>query len=102
MAVAYVYFNGIGLSGPRDLFQRSRTGGDSLPPPPLGLLPAGATLAGRELHPLKIIAFHGARQVLLDQDSGPFYLWRQKAGVNFTNPRTLTWDSESGAYELAP
>src|ERR1700730_739380 len=28
-----------------------------LPPPPLRLLPAGATVAGWELHPLKIDAF---------------------------------------------
>jgi hypothetical protein len=28
----------------------------------------GYTLAGRELHPLKIIAFHGARQASLDHD----------------------------------
>ena len=33
----------------------------SLPPPPLRLLPAGATLAGRELHPLRTDTYHGAR-----------------------------------------
>ena len=40
---------------------------DSLPPPPLRLLPAGATLAGRELHPLKIAAF--SRRT---SEGGPF------------------------------
>jgi hypothetical protein len=38
----------------------SEASAGSLPPLPLRLLPAGATVAGWELHPLKIDAFHGA------------------------------------------
>src|SRR5579859_3467608 len=34
----------------------------SLPSPPLRLLPAGATVAGWDLHPLKNHAFHGAQR----------------------------------------
>lgn len=35
----------------------SKASANSLPPSPLRLLPVGATLTGRELHPLKIAAF---------------------------------------------
>ena len=38
----------------------------------LRLLPAGAMLAGRELYPLKITAFHGGHQVSLVHDGFPF------------------------------
>jgi hypothetical protein len=42
---------------------------DSLHPPPLRMLPAGATFAGRELHPLKINAFRCARKMSLGHNS---------------------------------
>lgn len=35
--------------------------------------------------------------VNFDVDEGTYYLWRQKAGVNFTNPKTVTVDSNGTA-----
>ena len=48
-------------SRPRRPFAPEASAG-SLPPLPLRLLPAGATYAGWELHPLKNDAFHGAQR----------------------------------------
>src|SRR3982750_4519947 len=64
----------------------SKASAASLPPPPLRLLPAGATrVAGRDLHPLKIRAFSRRTQKPTASDvrlfRGPFAtlrLWSRK------------------------
>ena len=56
------------LAGPLKRPFPSKASAVSLPPLPLRLLPAGATVAGRELHPLKINTFstaHNGTQLVL-------------------------------------
>lgn len=36
-------------------------------------------------------------QVTFNMDEGTYYLWRQKSGINFVNPKTLTIDSSGTA-----
>jgi hypothetical protein len=37
---------------------------------------------------------------MLEDDSGPWYVWRQKSGVTFENPQTIVWNEDDEQYEL--
>jgi hypothetical protein len=56
------------------------------------------TIAG----PLVTDVLGQTEDFMLEEDSGPFYLWRQKGGVNLPNPITLVWDTDTSAYIKSP
>jgi len=35
---------------------------------------------------------------MLEDDSGPFYVWRQKGGYNISNSTTIVWSDEDSKY----
>jgi len=42
----------------------------------------------------------GKVKFMLELNSGPWCLWRQKSGATFANPQTLVWNAVTNQYEL--